>query len=156
MSIPPSTALNLAIAVQILGGLVATRYGDIWHGATTTAMAAILSALGIFMLLSYTQLWIFYAAISLIAFMWMLTPSFCLPMISEFDPSGRSAIFIATAQLSGIAIGPIAASVMIDAHDFRGAALVSICAFIGCALLPVLERVTRKRDAGFLKCNKVL
>lgn len=138
-------AINLAIGVQIIGGLAATRFADAWNGAILTAIAAVLAAIGVCMIMFFPQVWVFYASISLIAFMWMFTPSFHPPMILELDPSGRSTMFISTAQLGGIALGPMAASFMIDASDFRGAAMASIGAFTGCATLLALLHASHSR-----------
>jgi len=128
-------AISVALGLQIFGGLAATRLADRWDGAVTTALASMLAAASVFLLLFMPQPWALYVSISLIALAWMFTPSFHLPMILGFDPSGRSAIFISTAQLGGIALGPLIASSLIGANDFRGAVMASIGAFACCVLL---------------------
>lgn len=138
-------AISLAIGVQIFGGLAATRLADRWNGAVITAMASILAAASGFLLLSMPQPWVLYVSTCLIAFVWMFTPSFHLPMILGFDPSGRSAIFISTAQLGGIALGPLIASSLIGTNDFRGVVVASIGAFAGCVLLLGILGSSRSR-----------
>lgn len=129
------TAISMAIGIQIVGGLAATRLADKWNGATTTAIAAAIAGISVLSLLYIPQPWVLYAATSAISFVWMFTPSFHMPMILKLDPSGNSAIFISTAQLGGVALGPLAASMAITGDNFTGAAFMSMGLFACCMLM---------------------
>ena len=138
---PPSltgSAISYAIAVQIGGGLAAIRFADRWSGTTTTAMAALGTAGGALLLLYVQHTWALYASTGIIAFLWMFTPALHLPLVLQFDPSRRSAIYTGTAQLGGVAAGPFLASFFVEASDYRGAAITSVGMFVACALLLLL------------------
>jgi predicted MFS family arabinose efflux permease len=139
------TAISMGIAIQIIGGLAAMRLADRWNGALTTAVAALVGA-GAAMLLLLPAGWALYAATGLIAFVWMFTPSFHIPMLMTFDPSGRSAIFIGTAQIGGVALGPTLASMTIGGTDYRGVVAISASAFACAILLLVALTLTRKEN----------
>lgn len=139
------TAISMGIGIQIVGGLAAMRLADRWNGALTTAAAALVGA-GAALLLLLPADWALYAATALIAFVWMFTPSFHIPMIMGFDPSGRSAIFIGTAQIGGVALGPALASIAIGRNDYRGVVAVSAGAFLCAILLLAALTLTRKEQ----------
>lgn len=128
-------AISYAIGIQIVSGLAAMRFADRWSGAKTTAMAALGAGACALALLSINQTWALYASIGIIAFLWMFTPAFHLPLVLQFDQTGRSAIYTGTAQLGGIAAGPLLASVFVQPNDYRGAVAASVSIFVACALI---------------------
>lgn len=130
-----SQAINYAIGIQITAGLAAMRLADRWNGAVTTAMTALLLAGCALALLYVPQTWALYFSTGIVAFLWMFTPAFHLPMLLHLDRTGKAAIYSGTAQLGGIAAGPLLASNFVQSDDYTGAVATSVSLFIICALL---------------------
>lgn len=138
-------AINAAIAMQIAGGACAVRLADRWSGALTTALAALVSAGCVVALLVVHHPAVLYLAAGMISFVWMFVASFHLPMIQQCDPSGRSAIHTGTAQLGGIATGPLVAAALVAGPDMRGAGVASVILFAGAALVLALTLGPRRK-----------
>lgn len=138
-------AINAAIAMQIAGGACAVRLADRWNGALTTALAALVSAACVAALLVVHHPAVLYLAAGMISFVWMFVASFHLPMIQQCDPSGRSAIHTGTAQLGGIATGPLLAAALVAGPDMRGAGLASVLLFVGAALVLAVTLGPRRK-----------
>jgi MFS transporter, DHA1 family, inner membrane transport protein len=125
-----NSAISLALALQIVGGAAATSLADRWSATMTTAGAATLGTASVLLLLYAPQTWALYLSTCLLAFVWMFSAPFSFPMIMKFDPSGRSAMFVGTAQLAGVALGPTLASATIAGQDYHGVVLASVSAFV--------------------------
>lgn len=130
-----SQAINYAIGIQIMAGLTAMRLADRWNGAVTTALTALALAGCALMLLYVPQMWSLYFSTGAVAFLWMFTPAFHLPMLLHLDRTGKAAIYSGSAQLGGIAAGPVLASTFVQRDDFTGAVATSVALFLACALL---------------------
>lgn len=145
-------AISAGIGVQILGGLASFALAGRLGGAAATAASAGISALVVLLLLAHPALWVFYLASGSVAFLWMFAPPFHLPLLLAADPSRRSAMFVSSAQLAGIAGGPMIASLVVTDSAFIGSAVASIALFAAAALVAlaaISRRVSNTGDAAF-------
>lgn len=101
------SALSMAIAAQIAAGLCAIMLASKLRPFVACLMGTAVIAACAFVFMTQTTLPALYVSLVVFSFIWMFVPPFQLPLVIEFDPSLRSAIFIGTAQLSGVALGPI-------------------------------------------------
>jgi MFS transporter, DHA1 family, inner membrane transport protein len=119
--------VSSAIAVQIIGGLCAIWAAGRWSGTTITIMSGLGAAVAISVLLLFgAQFAVLVLATCLISFFWMFAPPSHLPFLLGIDPAGRSAAFISVAQLGGLSVGPLIASLAVPASGAAGAAWVAL------------------------------
>jgi hypothetical protein len=108
----------LVLAVQVLGGSVAAAIV-----ARTVPAAALLGALIVLVLLMLAIAGGFLApvpfalACALFGFAWMFSMPFHVRLAFHADASGRLAAFVPSAQLLGVAFGPLFASLFIAGEE---------------------------------------
>lgn len=134
-----------AIAVQILGGLCAIWVAGRWSGTRITIASGIGAALAITILIFWgSHFAMLVLAMCLISFFWMFAPPSHLPFLLRLDPGGQSAAFISVAQLGGLSIGPLIASVAVASGNVSGAAWAALSLLFGGAVLGfAVARVSR-------------
>jgi MFS transporter, DHA1 family, inner membrane transport protein len=137
--------VSSAIAVQIIGGLCAIWAAGRWSGASITIMSAVGAALAIVALLLFgANLAILVLATCLISFFWMFAPPSHLPFLLGIDPGGQSAAFISVAQLGGLSVGPLIASVAVPSTGPAGAAWVAMALLLAGAVIGfAVTRISR-------------
>lgn len=137
--------VSSAIAVQIIGGLCAIWAAGRWPGAHVTIVSALGAATSIAALLYLgTHVAMLVLATCLISFFWMFAPPSHLPFLLRLDPAGRSAAFISVAQLGGLSVGPLLASIAIDRGGPAAAGWIAIVLLLtGAAIGLVATRISR-------------
>jgi DHA1 family inner membrane transport protein len=128
-----SFAVSMAIGIQIIAGISAVILASRLRPLAACLGGAILMIVAIVAFLAMSGTLIMYFALSMFAFIWMFVPPFQMPLLIELDPSLRSALFIGTAQLLGVAVGPIIASQLITESSLTPAAHSAI----GCAVASI-------------------
>ena len=114
------TAVWASLGAQILGGATSAflagkvRYLPIFAVTTVTFLAVWLT-FGL-----SPPAWLFIAANCVSGIIALLVGPFMVPMIIEADPTRRSAMQSAGAQLFGGAAGPLIAALAIGNHDVHG------------------------------------
>ena len=89
---------------------------------------------------------VWFTAILAFSFCSVVAVPFELPFLIIADPSRRSAIFVGTAQLIGVAAGPLIASAVVSNTDYNPARLASIACFaIFLAIAAVIHTRARRR-----------
>jgi hypothetical protein len=87
-------------------------------------------------------------ATCLISFFWMFAPPSHLPFLLRLDPGGQSAAFISVAQLTGLSVGPLIASMAVPSGGAAGAAWVALLILLaGAAIGFALTRFSRPGTA---------
>jgi MFS transporter, DHA1 family, inner membrane transport protein len=138
--------VSSAIAVQIIGGLAAIWVAGRWSGASITIGSAIGAAVAVGgMLLLGANIVALVFATGLISFFWMFAPPSHLPFLLRLDPGGQSAAFISVAQLGGLSVGPLIASLAVTSNGPSGAAWVAVALLLAGAAIGF--GVTRLRPA---------
>lgn len=134
-------AISVALGSQILAGLLATGLAGRVHAGRMLVFVS-LASIGALVLLGMAHTALpFIIGTTAFAFFWMLGPPFHMPFLIDVDPSRRSAIHMATAQLVGVAAGPAIASAMITDIDVSGALLAAAVFYAaGGAIIAALGR----------------
>jgi MFS family permease len=111
-----ASAVSVGLAAQIAGGLLAALVGA--HiGARTAWIAGIALAIGAIALMNGGgSAFLMLAGAGLFGFVWIFVPPFHMPAVLAVDPSGRGAMLVGTAQLSGTVIGPLVAAPVVTAQ----------------------------------------
>lgn len=139
--------ISIATGIQILAGLAAITFAAKVSGmqAMTVTSAVALVALLATMMSGSAMIWL--PAVLAVAFCWMFAPPFHIAFLDVADPSRRAAIFVGTAQLSGLAIGPLLASAAISAPDFGSARMIAIACFAATLIIATMV-LARARGAS--------
>ena len=130
-----SYAVSFAIALQIAGGFAAALLASRIDALLTTALAGLVCAAIIWVLTTTESLAVFFGAIGAFSFFWMFTPPFQMPFMIHIDPSRQSAMFLSSAQLLGVSLGPLICAFFVTANRFAGAATASMLLFVSSSIL---------------------
>jgi len=84
-------------------------------------------------------------AVLAVSFCWMFAPPFHIAFLDVADPSRRAAIFVGTAQLGGLAAGPLMASAAIAAPDYGPARTIAMACFAVALVIAALVFVRARR-----------
>lgn len=142
-----AAAVPLSLAMQVAGAAAAAWLGDRLPPLAVIAGAALLD-FGILAVLGDAPgPGPFLVAVALFGFLWLFVLPFQVPLVIAADPSRRSALLIAGAQLIGSSLGPLAASAVVGANDVRpvlwlGAACVAASVAAMAAALRGRARLT--------------
>lgn len=137
-------AVPIGIASQIAGGLLAgvlaPRIGPVlaWALGIAVAIAAV------FLMTKGGAMPLMLLGAGLFGFVWIFVPPFHMPAVLGVDPTGRGAMLVGTAQLSGTVIGPLAAAPMVARHGVFTAWHLAIAWLLLSLLLLALARLGRK------------
>ncbi|PZU48221.1 MAG: hypothetical protein DI568_08225 [Sphingomonas sp.] len=138
-------AVSSAIGVQILAGIAAIMLARLKPVPTVLGCASV-SIVAAFMLLNAGQSEEFMAALALFSFAWVFVLPYHVPTLIELDESRGSLMLLTSAQLLGIAGGPLLASFTLTGDNATGAIKVSITLF-GLAILALLAaRATLRKQ----------
>ncbi|TXS96468.1 MFS transporter [Parahaliea maris] len=121
-----NSVISIAIGAQVIAGLCATALSTALKPFRVFVIGALLIIGSIVLFMTISHPLVLYSSLIVFSFVWMFVPPFQLPLLIELDPSLRSAIFIGTAQLSGVAFGPIFAAQIIGVASKQMAANSSI------------------------------
>jgi MFS transporter, DHA1 family, inner membrane transport protein len=142
-------AISAGIAFQIVGALLAIGLASRLDGLRTVFVnIVVLIAMIWLMMYSDGDAVPYYVSIAIFALIWMFSPPFQMSMIVELDSSRRSTLFLGTAQLLGMAAGPLLAALTVGDGSFSHVAVVATALFVSAGLvLIVASLVGRDQDA---------
>ncbi|WFP74693.1 MFS transporter [Mesorhizobium sp. WSM4906] len=138
--------VSASLAAQVVGAMTATvleaRIDYRFAIAGIGAVAAISSAL----LASGPALSVFWAVVLVMGFILLFIVPYQIRMAITADETRTAVLLVPAAQLFGLAIGPIAASLLIDGENFRPVPeFAAASALASVALLGVFVLVARRR-----------
>ncbi|WFP61395.1 MFS transporter [Mesorhizobium sp. WSM4904] len=138
--------VSASLAAQVVGAMTATvfeaRIDYRFAIAGIGAVAAISSAL----LASGPALSVFWAVVLAMGFILLFIVPYQIRMAITADETRTAVLLVPAAQLFGLAIGPIAASLLIDGENFRPVPeFAAASALASVALLGVFVLVARRR-----------
>lgn len=123
--------------VQILGGLAAISLATRLSGTGVVIFTAGGGLLAVMATLTSSDMLVWASAVSILAFCWMFGLPFHIAFLNDADPTRRASMFVGTAQLVGLTIGPLLASPMISARNYVPASYAAIGCFALALLLAV-------------------
>lgn len=131
-------ALAISTAIGMLGALSAALVGARWGRLPMYAAAILLQIAAVFVLPDVSSWLVFTAAVAMFQFAWNYALPYMLGAIAANDASGRYTVLIIAAQGTGVAVGPIAAGVLVQGGDLSAVACFGMLA---CAASLVLFAV---------------
>lgn len=144
-----------ATGVQILAGLGAIALATRLTGIQVVVFTASVGLAAMLVTMASASIIIWAGAVLAFAFCWMFGPPFHVAFLITSDPSRRAAIFVGTAQLLGMAVGPLMSSSFVSASDFGSARLVTMACYgavlaIAAAVYLATRRTSPMEHQGIL------
>ncbi|RUX95385.1 MFS transporter [Mesorhizobium sp. M7D.F.Ca.US.004.01.2.1] len=140
--------VSASLAVQVLGAMTATVFEariDYRAAIATIGVVALVCSL---VLASGPGLTIFWIAALIMGFILLFIVPYQIRLAITADETRTAVLLVPAAQLFGLAIGPIAASLLIDGKDFRPVPeFAAASAVASVALLGLFVLVSRRRRA---------
>lgn len=143
-------AVSVAIGVQILAGIAAIILARLKPIPTVLGCASV-SLVAAIIILNAGQPVVFLAALALFSFAWVFVLPYHVPTLIELDESRGSLMLLTSAQLLGIAGGPLLASFALAGDNATGAVQVSIALFALAMLSLLAARATLRRRPAALQ-----
>lgn len=139
-----STAVALCLVSQVAGALVAARYADRLPNTPVIAACALAGAAMVLMFHLFRDSGPAIIALSMaFGFVWLFTlPSFAGWLI-EIDPARRAILYLTAAQLSGSALLPTIASLLVGAGSVNAVFVFSGAVFLAVASVAILFTIRR-------------
>jgi predicted MFS family arabinose efflux permease len=138
--------VSASLAVQVLGAMTATVFEARIDYRIAIVVIGVVALLCSLVLASGPGLTTFWVAALVMGFILLFIVPYQIRLAITADETRTAVLLVPAAQLFGLAIGPVAASLLIDGKDFRpvpefaaGSALVSV------ALLGLFVFVARRR-----------
>jgi hypothetical protein len=141
------TSVSVALACQMVGGVVATAIaGRVRYITVFWICAAVFAATwGVYAL--HAPAWLFVAMSGLAGLATFVAGPFLVPMTIEADPSRRAAMQSGAVQLLAGAFGPLLASLVVSDRNVHGVLILALALqAVGLAVATTLYR-TGKRSA---------
>ncbi|TIN18267.1 MAG: MFS transporter [Mesorhizobium sp.] len=140
--------VSASLAVQVLGAMTATVFEariDYRLAIATIGVVALVSSL---VLASGPGLATFWVVALVMGFILLFIVPYQIRLAITADETRTAVLLVPAAQLFGLAIGPIAASLLIDGKDFRPVPeFAAASAVASVALLGLFILVSRRRRA---------
>ena len=138
-----------ATGIQILAGLAAIALATRLTGIQVVMLTASAGLAAMLATMTSADIVIWAPAILIFAFCWMFGPPFHVAFLITADPSRRAAIFVGTAQLLGMAVGPLLSSSFVSETDFTPARTVTMASYVAVlAIAAVIYLATRTRSTA--------
>ncbi len=138
--------VSASLAVQVLGAMTATAFEariDYRLAITAIGAVALVSSL---VLASGPGLTTFWVAALVMGFILLFIVPYQIRLAITADDTRTTVLLVPAAQLFGLAIGPIAASLLIDGKDFRPVPeFAAASAVASVALLGLFILISRRR-----------
>lgn len=140
--------VSASLAIQVLGAMTATvfearidyRFAIVAIGVVAVACSAVLAG--------SPSLAIFWAAALVMGFILLFIVPYQIRLAITADETRTAVLLVPAAQLFGLAIGPIAASLLIDGKDFRPVPeFAAASAAASVVMLGLFILVARRRRA---------
>ena len=129
--------IGAANGAQIVAGLAAIGLAARLGGRSAVVLAAVASIAALLLTAAGGGApWL--PAMLVFAFCWMFAPPFHIAFLIAADPSRRAAMFVSTAQLVGMAVGPLLASLATKGGDYAPARLVGVVCFAATLLIAIV------------------
>ncbi|TGQ41302.1 MFS transporter [Mesorhizobium sp. M00.F.Ca.ET.216.01.1.1] len=140
--------VSASLAAQVLGAMTATVLeARIDHRITIAVVGAIAVASSA-LLASGPGLTTFWAVALVMGFILLFIVPYQIRLAITADETRTAVLLVPAAQILGLAIGPIAASLLIDGTDFRPVPeFAAACALASVVLLGLFILVSRRRRA---------
>lgn len=123
--------IAISTGVQIAGGLSAIALATKLTGFQVVMITTLAGSVAIFTTMVSVSLFAWVPALLIFSFCWTFGAPFHAAFLIMSDPTRRGAVFVGTAQLFGVAIGPLLGSAVVSNSDYRSASLVSLACFAG-------------------------
>lgn len=140
--------VSASLATQVLGAMTATVFEariDYRIAITAIGAVALVSSL---VLASAPGLTTFWIAALVMGFILLFIVPYQIRLAITADETRTAVLLVPAAQLFGLAIGPVAASLLIDGKDFRPVPeFAAASAFASVALLGLFVTTMRRRRA---------
>ncbi len=139
-------AVAAALAMQVLGGIVATLVGERLR-ATHVLIGVAMANLGLVGALSAQPGGgAFIGLVAVFGFLWLFVLPFHTVLLIGIDPTRRASMQLGAAQLLGSSAGPLAASLIVGESDAAGAMkLAAACLAASLALMLALVALLVRR-----------
>lgn len=140
--------VSASLAVQVLGAMTATAFeAHIDYRLAITAIGAV-ALVSSLVLASGPGLTTFWVAALVMGFILLFIVPYQIRLAITADDTRTTVLLVPAAQLFGLAIGPIAASLLIDGKDFRPVPeFAAASAVASVALLGLFILISRRRRA---------
>jgi hypothetical protein len=142
------TSVSVALACQMVGGVVATAIaGRVRYITVFWVCAAVFAtAWGVYAL--HAPAWLFVAMSGLAGFATFVAGPFLVPMTIEADPSRRAAMQSGAVQLLAGAFGPLLASLVVSDRNVHGVLVMAVALqAVGLAIATTLHRTGKTAKA---------
>lgn len=111
--------VSASLAAQVIGAMTATVFEARIDYRFAITIIGIIAAISSVLLASGPGLWVFWAVALVMGFILLFIVPYQIRMAITADETRTAVLLVPAAQLFGLAIGPIAASLLIDAGNFR-------------------------------------
>lgn len=139
-------AVAAALAMQVLGGLVATLVGERMRAAHVLIGAAIVNLGLVGALSAHPGAGAFIGLVAMFGFLWLFVLPFHTVLLIGIDPTRRASMQLGAAQLLGSSAGPLAASLIVGESDAAGAMkLAAACLIASLGLMLGLVALLARR-----------
>lgn len=140
--------VSASLAVQILGAMTATGFEARIDYRLAIAAIGVIAVASSAVLASGPGLTVFWAAALAMGFILLFIVPYQIRLAITADETRTAVLLVPAAQLFGLAIGPIAASLLIDGKDFRPVPeFAAASAAASVVLLGLFVLVVRRRRA---------
>ncbi|MFD2051665.1 MFS transporter [Mesorhizobium calcicola] len=140
--------VSASLAVQVLGAMTATVFEARIDYRTAIAAIGAVALVSSLVLASGPSLATFWVAALVMGFILLFIVPYQIRLAITADETRTAVLLVPAAQLFGLAIGPIAASLLIDGKDFRPVPeFAAASAAASVALLGLFILVSRRRRA---------
>jgi DHA1 family inner membrane transport protein len=137
----------LSLAMQVLGAGAATVLAGRVRPRATIALTGLVN-LGLLGTMAAGSPGLFVPATAAFGFLWLFALPFQVSAVIAADPTRRAAMLIGGAQLVGSSLGPLFASMLVDAGNVAPVLLfAAACLSVGVLALVVAGRVGHSLDA---------
>ncbi len=143
------TSVSVALACQMVGGVVATAIAGRVRYITVFWVCAAAFAATWAVYAIHAPGWLFVAMSGLAGFATFVAGPFLVPMTIEADPSRRAAMQSGAVQLLAGALGPLLASFTVSDKNVHGVLVMALALQAGgLAIATVLHRTGSRMAAG--------
>jgi DHA1 family inner membrane transport protein len=140
--------VSASLAVQVLGAMTATVFEARIDYRAAIAAIGVVALVSSLVLASEPGLTTFWIAALIMGFILLFIVPYQIRLAITADETRTAVLLVPAAQLFGLAIGPIAASLLIDGKDFRPVPeFAAASAVASVALLGLFVFVARRRRA---------
>lgn len=144
----PGSTIGTSLALSNIGGiagaataaLLSLRFGR----ALPIIVSAIISSIGLLVLLGEITALSFGLATMLYIYGWNLTQPYFSGIMAELDPKGRAVVMMGAIQTAGVGLGPAAVGMMIKGGNFDAVSYFGLF-LIAISLLSVLTLLFLKQ-----------